>query len=49
MNDTNMPKEIGMAKRTPSASIPKFIGIGKIIKTNKSGASYINPRRTRND
>jgi len=33
MNDTNMPKEIGMAKRTPSASIPKkFIGIGKIIK-----------------
>ncbi|KWU58953.1 3-oxoacyl-ACP synthase [Bacillus mycoides] len=33
MNDTNMPKGIGMVKRTPLASIPKeFIGIGKIVK-----------------
>ncbi|EJQ92835.1 YolD-like family protein [Bacillus cereus] len=33
MNYTNMPKRIGMVKRTPFASIPKkFIGIGKIVK-----------------
>ncbi|MED1115265.1 YolD-like family protein [Bacillus paramycoides] len=33
MNDTHMPKGIGMVKRTPFASIPKkFIGIGKIVK-----------------
>ncbi|GLV64801.1 hypothetical protein Bmyc01_34710 [Bacillus mycoides] len=33
MNYTHMPKEIGMIKRTPFASIPKkFIGIGKIVK-----------------
>ncbi|PFJ69883.1 3-oxoacyl-ACP synthase, partial [Bacillus cereus] len=32
MNYTHMPKEIGMIKRTPFASIPKkFIGIGKIV------------------
>ncbi|PFU43677.1 3-oxoacyl-ACP synthase [Bacillus cereus] len=33
MNYTNMPKGIGMVKRTPFASIPKkVIGIGKIFK-----------------
>ena len=33
MNATNMPKEIGTAKRTPFATIPKkVIGIGKIVK-----------------
>ncbi|MED0901830.1 YolD-like family protein [Bacillus nitratireducens] len=33
MHDTHMPKEIGMTKRTPFASIPKkFTGIGKIVK-----------------
>lgn len=36
MNDTNMPKEIGTAKRTQFASIPKkVIGIGKIVKNNQ--------------
>ncbi|EJR56220.1 hypothetical protein IIM_01312 [Bacillus cereus VD107] len=33
MNYTNMPKGIGMVKRTPFASIPKkVIGVGKIVK-----------------
>jgi len=33
MNYTHIPKEIGMIKPTPFASIPKkFIGIGKIVK-----------------